>query len=154
MPTQKYNKKVLQNAADKSHSIADILKIFELKVAGGNYQTIRNKLYELNINTDHFTGQGWNKGKKFPPKRAIEDYLNNKYTIKSYNLKKRLVGEGVKNYSCEKCHINSWLGTKLTLELDHIDGDHHNNNLENLQILCPNCHSQTPTFRNKKRISQ
>ena len=54
-------------------------------------------------------------------------------------------------YECEKCHISEWMGQKLTLELHHIDGDHYNNSLENLQILCPNCHSQTPNFRSRNK---
>jgi len=52
---------------------------------------------------------------------------------------------------CLGCGLNSWLGKKLTLELDHKNGDHSDNRRKNLRILCPNCHSQTPTYRNKRR---
>jgi hypothetical protein len=64
------------------------------------------------------------------------------------SLRKRLLHE--RNYTCEECSIgNEYNGKPLTLELDHIDGNSNNNNIENLRILCPNCHSQTPTHRAK-----
>lgn len=63
----------------------------------------------------------------------------------------RKVGRVV-DYRCDMCYISEWMGNKLTLQLDHIDGDNTNNCIENLRLLCPNCHSQTPTFsgRNNK----
>lgn len=60
---------------------------------------------------------------------------------------------------CEQCGIDEWNGTQLSFELDHIDGNNYNNSLDNLRFLCPNCHSQTDTFRGrnvntgKKRVS-
>ena len=62
-----------------------------------------------------------------------------------------MIDEGVRPYECEKCHTSEWMGKPITLELHHIDGDHYNNSLENLQILCPNCHSQTPNFRSRSK---
>ena len=66
-------------------------------------------------------------------------------------LKKRLFREGVKEYRCEKCGISEWNNEPITLELHHINGNHNDNHLENLQILCPNCHSQTVSFVGKKK---
>ena len=60
-----------------------------------------------------------------------------------------LVNEGVKEYKCEICGISNWNGKYITLVLHHIDGEHSNNKLENLQILCPNCHSQTANYAGK-----
>jgi 5-methylcytosine-specific restriction endonuclease McrA len=54
-------------------------------------------------------------------------------------------------YECSICHIDSWLGVLLSLELDHIDGDRKNNVSENVRLLCPNCHSQTETFKGRNK---
>lgn len=64
-------------------------------------------------------------------------------------IKNRLYEE--RGMYCEKCKISDWLGQKITLELHHIDGNNNNNSRENLELLCPNCHSITDNFRNKKR---
>lgn len=63
-----------------------------------------------------------------------------------HNLKLRLLKEGLKTGSCERCGVSSWLGRELALALHHVNGDRHDNRLENLELLCPNCHSQTDTF--------
>lgn len=64
------------------------------------------------------------------------------------NLKQRLLEEGIKKNECEACGLHGeWQGKSLTIELDHINGDSGDHRLENLRMLCPNCHSQTPTFR-------
>jgi hypothetical protein len=55
-----------------------------------------------------------------------------------------------KNNTCEGCGLNQWNDKPLVMEVDHIDGDVNNNNINNLRVLCPNCHSQTPTWRKRK----
>ena len=71
----------------------------------------------------------------------------------STKLKSRLIEAGIKQWKCEiiDCGISTWLGEPITLELDHINGNNSDHRLENVRILCPNCHSQTPTYRSKKR---
>ena len=71
---------------------------------------------------------------------AIE-YINNGGCIKSHRLKLKLSRDGIKEDKCELCGLSTWQGIKLPLELHHIDGNHFNNELNNLMILCPNCHS-------------
>jgi len=74
-----------------------------------------------------------------------------KYVPKN-NLKYRLIKLGLKENRCECCgNMGSWMGTELILQLHHKDGNHKNNSIENLQILCPNCHSQTDTYCDKNR---
>lgn len=52
---------------------------------------------------------------------------------------------------CEICGIKTWLGKPIVLQIHHLDGNHKNNSVDNLQLLCPNCHTQTDTYSNKKR---
>ena len=63
-----------------------------------------------------------------------------------HNLKGRLVGAGLLKPACGICGLREWRGTPLTLQLHHVNGDRVDNRLENLTLLCPNCHSQTDTW--------
>lgn len=80
----------------------------------------------------------------------IQHFLNSP-TAKSHMLRLRLIEEGLKEAKCEVCGLEKWNGFPIPLELHHIDGNHYNNSLENLQILCPNCHAQTSTYSCRKR---
>ena len=78
----------------------------------------------------------------------MEDILSGNVTIRStYHLKTRLLKEGIKEYKCENCENTEWLGASIPLELHHINGNNLDNRLENLQLLCPNCHAFTDTYR-------
>ena len=132
-----------------SGSIRQVLNNLGLVEAGGNYACAKKRAATLNLTNEHMHGQAWNKGKYYGPRRPIEAYLSNEFSIKSYALKKRLIREGYKEHKCEICGIMEWNGQPAPLELDHMDGNHHNNNLDNLQIICPNCHSQTDNYRGK-----
>jgi len=80
-----------------------------------------------------------------------KDILDGKYPqYPTSKLSKRLVKEGYKKYQCEECGIKDWNGKPISLELNHKDGNNGNHQLKNLELLCPNCHSQTPTYRSKK----
>ena len=84
-------------------------------------------------------------------KMELQDILSGKHPqYPTSKLSKRLVKEGIKDYRCEICGIVEWNGKQISLELNHIDGRNSNHSLENLQLICPNCHSQTDTYRSKK----
>lgn len=89
------------------------------------------------------------KSKRTRSKYPIEDIFSGKYNYPTSKLNKRLLKEGYKEYKCEVCGNTEWLGKPIPLELHHIDGDSRNNSLENLMLLCPNCHSQTDNFKSK-----
>lgn len=98
-----------------------------------------------------YPGNMGNKGYSTPPnKRGSILYLGTDLNITSYKLKIKLFEEGIKQERCEKCENVEWMGEKIPLDLHHIDGNRFNNNLENLQILCKNCHGLTPNHSKKK----
>lgn len=144
MSKRKYPKEILEPIVAESKSIAGVLRKLELKPAGGNYKTIHYLINIYDLSTSHFTGPLWSKGlnlKEYP-----EDYLKNE------GVKRWLVTKVP--YKCVYCGIGStWNNKKLTLHMDHIDGNSFNNLIENLRLLCPNCHSQTETYCKRKSIS-
>jgi IS30 family transposase len=104
-------------------------------------ETLNSYLKKMQID---YTGQQNKKGQqKGPNKYRSASYYLVKHgpTIHSHKLKLKLIKEGIKQDVCESCGLSHWLGKKLPLELHHKDGDHFNNELSNLEILCPNCHS-------------
>jgi hypothetical protein len=138
-------------AVKTSLSIRETLSKLGLAPKGGNYKTFNNRIKKLNLDASHFTGQLWSKGKTLEPKRDIQDYLTNKQPIQSHKLRLRLIAEGIFEAKCYKCNNTTWLEEPIALELEHIDGNHQNNSLSNLVLLCPNCHAQTLTYRGKNK---
>jgi hypothetical protein len=147
-----YTIEEFKRAVEESYSIAQALTKLGLSPRGGNYRVFKKfqKLY--NIDTSHFTGQGHMKGKTHNYSTIpLSEILVKDYEYSSHKLRKRLISEGLKEHKCECCKLSEWLEEPIPLELDHIDGDHYNNTLENLKILCPNCHAKTPTYRGKNK---
>lgn len=102
-------------------------------------ETLNNYLALMGID---YKGNQSHKGQQISTtyKTALE-YIESDSVIKSHLLKLKLIRDGLKENKCELCGASEWLGIKLPLELHHKDGNHFNNNLDNLEILCPNCHS-------------
>ncbi len=128
-----------------------VLLALNVAAYGGNYDVLKKAIKHFDLDTSHFTGQAWNKGKKLPARQPIESYLNNKVPIQSYKLKNRLLKEGIFKPVCSRCAGNYWLDQPIPLELDHINGNNKDNSLNNLRLLCPNCHALTPNYRSKNR---
>lgn len=153
---RKWTLEQLKNAAKTARSVRQVIKTIGLIPAGGNYFQIRKYLKQYKIDTTHFKGRGWNKGLRIPKEPVIPlvAILTKGSTFQSYKLKRRLLAAGLKSPKCEDC---GWAKRapdgRLPLELDHINGDSNDNRLDNLRVLCPNCHSLQPTHRgkNKKR---
>ena len=100
-----YSDDEIINSAKNSFSLAELCRQLGLRPVGGNYRTLKNKIKILNIDTSHFTGQGWNIGLKFKPKSPIllDDILNGKvHYTSSDRLRKRLLSEGIKKYKWRK----------------------------------------------------
>jgi hypothetical protein len=152
MQFRKYTEEQLIESIKESNSIRQVLIKLDVVPWGGNYDTIKRYIKNLNIDISHFTGKLWSKGKIIGPKKPIEYYLikNCPSIIVSVKLKKRLIKEGIFEHKCYQCDNIEWNGKPIPIELEHIDGDHYNNELSNLTILCPNCHAQTSTYRRPK----
>ena len=149
----KFTKEDYEQAVKVSLSMAGVCRYLGISPRGGNYATIKKRVQEYNIDISHFTGKGWNIGLKFKPRKAysLEEILRKDFPYNTQSLKKRLIKEGLKEHRCEECKNTEWNGKPIPLELHHINGDRTDNRLENLQILCPNCHAQTEHYRGKNK---
>jgi len=125
-----------KQAVEKAFSIAGVCRNLGIIAAGGNYASVKRHIEEYDIDTSHFTGAGWRKGQFIASSTS-------KSAIKS-----RLIIE--RGHQCQKCNRTKWFDEDITLELEHVDGNNSNNVEENLLLLCPNCHSLTPTWRRAK----
>lgn len=129
-----------------SVNFTEVLNGLGIPRQGNNSKTLKDILDRNNIDYAHFTGRArYYNTKKIP----IEEYLSNKRQIQSFVLKEKLIREGIKENRCESCGITEWQGKPIVCQLHHIDGNPSNNSIGNLQILCPNCHSQTDNFCGK-----
>lgn len=151
--SHKRTKEEYEEAIKNAQSIAEALRNLGIKDRGGNYRIIKKAIKEYNIDTSHFLGMGWNVGMKFKPKEAIktDELLVANSNYNSYKLKNRLFNEGYKERRCECCRLTEWMGEPIPLELHHINGDNTDNRIENLQILCPNCHAFTENYRGRAK---
>lgn len=151
MPKAKYTLEQLTLIIKNSKSIAQVLNKLNLKPAGGNYITIKKIIKKQNIDTKHFNGQSWSKGKKLRPRKNINFYLKKDNYVQTNRLKKRLIAENIFERVCTNCKMTKWLDKPIPLELHHIDGCCTNNELTNLTLLCPNCHALTDNYRGKNK---
>lgn len=143
------------NAVKNNFSKAGVLKDLKLNVGGANYKMVARLAAELKCDTKHFTGQGHSKGKvgiltsnKLIP---LTNILVKNSIYGSHKLKLRLIKSKQLIEECSFCKITNWNNMKLSFHLDHINGINNDNRLENLRLLCPNCHSQTSTYAGKNK---
>lgn len=132
----------------ESLSLREVCLKAGLVVTTGNYDTLKRIIKDNNIDISHF--KRCSLGIYKEPKE-LKDYLVENSTIKSHKLKNRLFKEQIKEQKCECCGLTEWMGKPINLQLHHINGINTDNRLENLQILCPNCHSFTDNFSGKNQ---
>ncbi len=147
MSSKRYTVEDVRCAISISYSWRQVCFKCGLTYAGGNYITLKNIAISNGFNYEHFKGQAINKGCEPHNSRLLKDCLKKGVKISSVNLKKKLMKAKIFKEECVKCkNGKTWNGEPLVLQLDHINGDKDDNRLENLRLLCPNCHSQTKTY--------
>lgn len=150
----KYLKENLEVIVRESINLTDALRKMGLRAAGGNFKVLNKYIKLYNIDTSHHDEN----------RRAQYNDLHNKKLLplntllvencnyNRVNLKRRLYQSGLKERVCELCGQNElWNGNKLSLILDHINGVHNDNRIENLRIVCPNCNATLDTHCGKNR---
>ena len=135
----KYTDDELLDIIRKVKSVSKFLKSIGLKASGSNYRTAKKKLQELQADTSHWTGTAWNKGEKLKDWSSYKD--NTRLSV--HLIKDR-------GHKCEDCGRKKWKKNPIKLEVHHIDGNRTNNEYDNLQLLCPNCHADTDNWRGRK----
>ena len=137
-----FSKEEISEIVQTSYSNREVARKLGYAVDGGGTMASLKKMYlELELDTSHFKGQGWNK-ENFDYSRFR--YGNN---IKTANALNALIA--LRGHRCECCGLTEWLDNPISLEVHHEDGDSLNNTLENLKLLCPNCHSLTNNYKGK-----
>ena len=151
-----YTEEDFVNAVKNNYSVRSCLLALGLSATGGNYAVFKKRVKALDLDTSHFTGKGHlkNRTHNWNPKKSLEEILVADSDYMNRNqIKKRLLAKGLITYECSTCGIAEWQGKRLSLHLDHINGVNNDHRLENLRLLCPNCHSLTSTYagKNKRR---
>ena len=139
----------LIEAVKTSKNRKEVILKLGAKVPGA-YPAVSRRISHLNLDASHLKPVPtvpFKQCKKADLKEIL--VVNSKFNYKL--IKKRVLEAGLLELKCNICGLNSWLDKHITLEMDHINGKPVDNRIENLRLLCPNCHSQTDTFRGKNR---
>lgn len=149
---EKYTRDVLAEAVAASTSVAGVLRFLGLNQAGGTHAHISRRIKHHGLDTSHFVRHRNGADRvRLTPDRLLVRLERGSNRTKPPLLKRALVEIG-RPYLCEGCGCDgTWRGEPLGLEIDHVDGDFHNNERENLRFLCPNCHAQTENWCGRSR---
>ncbi len=133
-------------------SFSGILKKCGLFPHGNNQETLKSVMDGYGIDYSIIYSNIYKRKKELKAKCSIDTILVENSSYSRGSLKKRLLKSGILKNACYICGIGPiWNNIVLSLQIDHINGIHNDNRLENLRILCPNCHSQTESFSGKRK---
>lgn len=146
-----FTKQEIEQYVKESYSYATLANKLGYNVKTGSYSTaMKSMITELNLDVSHFTGQGWLFGQTYESNQYVpfNEYIKTK-NAQTNKIRKKLLREGLKEHICECCKNTLWNNVEIPLEVHHKDGNKENNNIENLQLLCPNCHALTDNYKGK-----
>lgn len=141
------------------YSYSEVLRRCGRIPSGGNFEILKKKIREYDIDISHFTHRLWNKGKTNKEDNRIatskltdDDVFNTNGKLTRKVIRDYIIRNNSIEYKCAFCgNTGWWLGKQIGLELEHIDGNPINNTLDNLRFLCPNCHATTSTYRGRNK---
>jgi hypothetical protein len=148
-----WSKEHLESKVNESNCWFEWLRNLNIPDRGCNYRTLKNKASIYNIDTSHFNYHyaKTHNGRTLNKDKSNDEIFNDSIKRKTSTIKKEYINrflDGIPR--CENCNIKNWDNKPIVFQLHHKDGNHLNNNIENLVLLCPNCHSQTDNYANKK----
>ena len=153
---EEYNKDYIQQLFDTCRNRCEVLEKLGMCTSGNSYTTLYNYVKKYNIDTSRIESlrkKGSNRrlphlNSEIKMRLELEGKTNN---YRGHSLKNYIIRNNIKRWKCECCGRTKWKGENIPLQLHHIDGDHYNNNINNLQLLCPNCHAMTDNYGKKNK---
>lgn len=140
-----FTKEELEKIVAESYSYKEVCRKIGYALTGSNNKTIKNRLEKYQISTEHFSAFQYPKTERTEENVFCLNSTASQCTLRRWYAKRQNI-----NYECHICgQPPLWNGKELTLTLDHINGDNHDNRLENLRWVCPNCDRQLETFAGK-----
>lgn len=149
----KYTRELLEPVVKISDTYAEVLEVLGVCNKGGNVTTVKRHILRFGLSTDHFgKGRREHLRRIGAAKRRPDSEIFCQGGAAAQTMIRKRFAKLSPPLECAVCGLKDWLGSPISFDLDHINGDNFDNRIENLRWLCPNCHRQTPTFGSKRGL--